>query len=107
MTHRDPTPATPPLLGELHKAGGRRSGTGGPAVAVLPWKAATGLNQLNPHERITVLTTSAPHHRGDTGWSESVDPQDGRRPRPELTDMLLTIRSREDATKARKESDQS
>ncbi|WP_030907941.1 hypothetical protein [Streptosporangium amethystogenes] len=71
MRHRNPSLAAPPL-DELHEVGGRRlplhrSGTGGPAVVVLPH---------------------------------------GRRSRPAPLDMLLTIRPREDATKACEEGDQ-
>jgi pimeloyl-ACP methyl ester carboxylesterase len=68
-----------PPIGRRYDVGGRqlmlhRSGTGGPAVVILPGASAVGLDYLNIHDRISEFTTSVLYDRGGTGWSDPVDP---------------------------------
>jgi pimeloyl-ACP methyl ester carboxylesterase len=48
------------------------SGTGGPAVVVLPGGGLTGLGYLNLHEQVSQFATSVLYDRAGTGWSDHV-----------------------------------
>lgn len=66
-----------------------RSGTGGPAVVILPGASAVGLDYLNIHDRISEFTTSVLYDRGGTGWSDPVDlPRSAAEVATELHDLL-------------------
>jgi pimeloyl-ACP methyl ester carboxylesterase len=65
-----------------------RSGTGGPAVVLLPGSGLVGLDYLNLHDRIAELTTSVLYDRGGTGWS---DPAELPRTAAEVTDELRDL----------------
>jgi pimeloyl-ACP methyl ester carboxylesterase len=61
----------------FHDVGGRQlmlyaSGTGGPAVVVLPGAGLTGLGYLNLHEQVSGFATSVLYDRAGTGWSDHV-----------------------------------
>ena len=80
-------------LGRFYDVGGRQlmlyaSGTGGPAVVVLPGAGLTGLGYLNLHEQASQFTTSVLYDRAGTGWSDRV-----RLPRSatEVTDELRLL----------------
>ncbi len=67
--------ASVPPAGRRYDVAGRqlmlhRSGTGGPAVVILPGASAVGLDYLNIHDRISEFTTSVLYDRGGTGWSD-------------------------------------
>lgn len=69
--------ATPPL-GRYYDVGGRRlllhrSGSGSPAVVLLPGGGTVGLDYVNVQERAAELTTSVLYDRAGTGWSERVE----------------------------------
>lgn len=69
--------AAPPI-GRFYDVDGRRllcdrSGTGGPAVVLLPGAGAVGLDYLNIHERVAEFTTSVLYDRAGTGWSDPVE----------------------------------
>jgi pimeloyl-ACP methyl ester carboxylesterase len=84
---------TPPI-GQRYDVAGRqlmlhRSGTGGPAVVILPGASAVGLDYLNIHDRISDFTTSVLYDRGGTGWSGPVDlPRTAAEVATELHDLL-------------------
>src|SRR5262245_34908685 len=64
-------------LGRFYDVGGRQlmlhaSGTGGPAVVVLPGAGLTGLGYLNLHEQVSQFATSVLYDRAGTGWSDHV-----------------------------------
>ncbi|MEV4106639.1 alpha/beta hydrolase [Nonomuraea sp. NPDC049695] len=65
-----------------------RSGTGGPAVVILPGAAAMGLDYLNLHERVSRFTTGVIFDRAGTGWS---DPTTLPRSAAEAADELLGL----------------
>jgi pimeloyl-ACP methyl ester carboxylesterase len=94
MPDRSPAAVVPPPLGRLYEAGGRRltlhrSGTGGPAVVVLPGAALVGLDYVNLHDRVAELTTSVLYDRAGTGWSEPADlPRTAAEVTDELRDLL-------------------
>src|SRR5580704_8387745 len=79
--HETPGTDAPPA-GRWYEVGGRRlmlhrSGTGGPAVVILPGASAVGLDYLNIHDR------------GVTGWSDPVDlPRSAADVAAELHDLL-------------------
>ncbi len=83
-----------PPIGHRYEVGGRqlmlhRSGTGGPAVVILPGASAVGLDYLNIHDRISEFTTSVLYDRGGTGWSDPVDlPRSAAEVATELHDLL-------------------
>jgi pimeloyl-ACP methyl ester carboxylesterase len=83
-----------PPIGRRYDVGGRqlmlhRSGTGGPAVVILPGASAVGLDYLNIHDRISEFTTSVLYDRGGTGWSDPVDlPRSAAAVATELHDLL-------------------
>jgi pimeloyl-ACP methyl ester carboxylesterase len=63
--------------GRFYDVGGRQlmlyaSGTGGPAVVVLPGAGLTGLGYLNLHEQVSQFATSVLYDRAGTGWSDHV-----------------------------------
>jgi pimeloyl-ACP methyl ester carboxylesterase len=49
-----------------------RSGSGSPAVVVLPGGGAVGLDYLNVQQQAAQLTTSVLYDRAGTGWSDPV-----------------------------------
>ena len=64
-------------LARFYDVGGRQlmlyaSGTGGPAVIVLPGGGLTGLGYLNLHEQVSQFATSVLYDRAGTGWSDHV-----------------------------------
>src|SRR5215469_5065938 len=64
-------------LARFYDVGGRQlmlyaSGTGGPAVVVLPGAGLTGLGYLNLHEQVSQFATSVLYDRAGTGWSDHV-----------------------------------
>ena len=80
-------------LGDLVAVHGRRlwthrSGTGGPAVVVLPGAGGMGLDHLLVHERVARSTTSVLYDRAGTGFSEDADLP---RPADEVTDELYDL----------------
>jgi len=83
-----------PPLGQLYDVGGRQlwlhqSGTGGPAVVILPGASAVGLDYLNVHDQISQFTTSVLYDRGGTGWSgEAPLPRTAAEVATELRDLL-------------------
>lgn len=83
-----------PLIGRRYAVDGRqlmlhRTGTGGPAVVILPGASAVGLDYLNIHGRISEFTTSVRYDRGGTGWSDPVDlPRTAAEVATELRDLL-------------------
>jgi pimeloyl-ACP methyl ester carboxylesterase len=91
--HETPGTGAPPA-GRWYEVGGRRlmllrSGTGGPAVVILPGASAVGLDYLNIHDRISEFTTSVLYDRGGTGWSDPVDlPRSAADVAEELHDLL-------------------
>ena len=91
--HETPGTGAPPA-GRRYEVGGRRlmlhrSGTGGPAVVILPGASAVGLDYLNIHDRISEFTTSVLYDRGGTGWSDPVDlPRSAAEVATELHDLL-------------------
>jgi pimeloyl-ACP methyl ester carboxylesterase len=61
----------------FYDVGGRQlmlyaSGTGGPAVVVLPGGGLTGLGYLNLHEQVSRFATSVVYDRAGTGWSDHI-----------------------------------
>jgi pimeloyl-ACP methyl ester carboxylesterase len=87
---------TMPPRGRPYAVGGRRlmlhrSGTGGPAVVLLPGSGMVGLDYLNLHERLAGLTTSVLYDRAGTGWSDPVElPRTAAEVTGELCDLLET-----------------
>jgi pimeloyl-ACP methyl ester carboxylesterase len=87
--------ATPPL-GRYQEVGGRRlllhrSGSGSPAVVILPGGGAVGLDYLNVQERAAELTTSLLYDRAGTGWSDPVElPRTSGQVADELRELLRT-----------------
>jgi len=85
-----------PPLGQLYEAGGRqlwlhRSGTGGPAVVILPGASAVGLDYLNVHDQVSQFTTSVLYDRAGTGWSGAAPlPRTAAEVATELRDLLRT-----------------
>jgi len=83
-----------PALGQLYDVGGRQlwlhqSGSGGPAVVILPGASAVGLDYLNVHDQISQFTTSVLYDRGGTGWSgEAPLPRTAAEVATELRDLL-------------------
>ncbi|GLY82500.1 alpha/beta fold hydrolase [Actinoallomurus iriomotensis] len=68
-----------------------RSGTGGPAVVLLPGSGMVGLDYLNLHERLAGLTTSVLYDRAGTGWSDPAElPRTAAEVTGELRDLLET-----------------
>ncbi|MEP7384460.1 MAG: alpha/beta hydrolase [Gemmatimonadota bacterium] len=65
-----------------------QSGSGGPAVVVLPGAGAIALDYLNLHDRVARLTTCILYDRAGTGWSD-----DAALPRPlgHMTDELHAL----------------
>ena len=66
-----------PPVGRLYPVEGRhlalhRSGTGAPAVVVLPGAGMVGLDFFNIHEQVSQFTTSVLYDRAGTGWSDQV-----------------------------------
>ena len=64
-------------LGRFYDVEGRQlmiyaSGTGSPAVVVLPGAGLTGLGYLNLHEQVSQFATSVLYDRAGTGWSDHV-----------------------------------
>ncbi len=67
-----------PPLGRYYEVAGRRlllhrSGSGSPAVVILPGGGTVGLDYLNVQERAAKLSTSVVYDRAGTGWSDRVD----------------------------------
>jgi pimeloyl-ACP methyl ester carboxylesterase len=86
------TSALPPL-GRFYDVGGQRlllhrSGTGSPAVILLPGAGAVGLDYLNIQQRAAEFTTSVLYDRAGTGWSDRIDV---RRSSSEVTDELRAL----------------
>ena len=83
-----------PPLGQRYDVGGRQlwlhqSGTGGPAVVILPGASAVGLDYLNIGDQISQFTTSVLYDRGGTGWSgEAPLPRAAGEVATELRDLL-------------------
>ncbi|GLY74290.1 alpha/beta fold hydrolase [Actinoallomurus iriomotensis] len=68
-----------------------RSGTGGPAVVLLPGSGMVGLDYLNLHERLAGRTTSVLYDRAGTGWSDPAElPRTAAEVTGELRDLLET-----------------
>jgi pimeloyl-ACP methyl ester carboxylesterase len=92
-TTRASIEADPPL-GRRYDIRGRRimlhrSGTGGPAVVILPGAGLVGLDFLNLHHRIAERTTSVLYDRAGTGWSDPVPlPRTAAAVTGELRDLL-------------------
>ena len=90
----DPGRGSAPPLGQHYEVAGRRlalhrSGSGGPAVVVLPGAGLVGLDFWNIHQRIAGLTTSVLYDRGGTGWSDPVAlPRSAAEVAGELRDLL-------------------
>ena len=66
------TEGAPPPLGRYYEVEGRRlllhrSGSGSPAVVILPGGGTVGLDYLNVQERAAKLTTSVVYDRAGTG----------------------------------------
>jgi pimeloyl-ACP methyl ester carboxylesterase len=87
--------ASPPPLGQLYEAAGRRlwlhrSGSGGhPVVVFLPGASAVDLDYLNIHDQAATLTTSVLYDRGGTGWSDPAElPRTAAEVATELRDLL-------------------
>jgi pimeloyl-ACP methyl ester carboxylesterase len=84
----------PPLVGQLYEVGGRQlwlhqSGTGSPAVIILPGASAVGLDYLNIHDRVSQFATSVLYDRGGTGWSGSAElPRTAAEVASELRELL-------------------
>src|SRR6516165_10312402 len=77
----------------FYDVGGRQlmlyaSGTGGPAVVVLPGGGLTGLGYLNLHEQVSQFATSVLYDRAGTGWSDRVPLP---RSATEVTDELRSL----------------
>jgi pimeloyl-ACP methyl ester carboxylesterase len=93
MPPKPPLPLPAPL-GTRLAVGGlhlwiHRSGTGGPAVVILPGGGAVGLDYLNIHEGIARRATSVIYDRAGTGWSDPTDlPRTAARVTAELRDLL-------------------
>ena len=74
-----PTPRRPGApLGRYYEVEGRRlllhrSGSGSPAVVILPGAGTVGLDYLSVQERAAKLTTSVVYDRAGTGWSDRAD----------------------------------
>jgi pimeloyl-ACP methyl ester carboxylesterase len=83
-----------PPLGQFYEVDGRQlwlhqSGTGGPAVVILPGASAVGLDYLNIGDQISQFTTSVLYDRGGTGWSgEAPLPRAAGEVATELRDLL-------------------
>jgi pimeloyl-ACP methyl ester carboxylesterase len=83
-----------PPLGQFYEVDGRQlwlhqSGTGGPAVVILPGASAVGLDYLNIGDQIGQFTTSVLYDRGGTGWSgEAPLPRAAAEVATELRDLL-------------------
>jgi pimeloyl-ACP methyl ester carboxylesterase len=80
-------------LARSYDVGGRQlmlfaSGTGGPAVVVLPGAGLTGLGYLNLHEQVSQFATSVLYDRAGTGWSDHVPLP---RSATEVTDELRSL----------------
>lgn len=93
MSQTSPESRTTPPRGRRYTAGGRRlmlhrSGSGGPAVVLLPGSGLVGLDYLNLHDRVAELTTSVLYDRAGTGWS---DPAELPRTAAEVTDELRDL----------------
>src|SRR5262245_26269647 len=66
-----------PPIGRLYDVEERQlmllhSGTGAPAVVLLPGAGMTGLGYLNIHDQVSQFTTSVLYDRAGTGWSDHV-----------------------------------
>jgi len=95
MQRPEANQATPPL-GRYYDVGGRRlllhrSGSGSPAVVLLPGGGTVGLDYVNVQERAAELTTSVLYDRAGTGWSERVElPRTSAQVTDELRELLRT-----------------
>lgn len=74
----DTTSAPGAPLGRYYEVEGRRlllhrSGSGSPAVVILPGAGTVGLDYLSVQERAAKLTTSVVYDRAGTGWSDRAD----------------------------------
>jgi pimeloyl-ACP methyl ester carboxylesterase len=83
----------PPIGGRITVAGRQlfvyRSGTGGPAVVILPGAGAMALDYLNIQEGAARLTTSVLYDRAGTGWSGPVElPRSATEVTTELRELL-------------------
>ena len=72
------TEGAPPPLGRYYQVEGRRlllhrSGSGSPAVVILPGGGTVGLDYLNIQQWAAKVTTSVVYDRAGTGWSDRVD----------------------------------
>ena len=66
-----------------------RSGSGSPAVVILPGGGAVGLDYLNVQERAAKLSTSVVYDRAGTGWSDRIDlPRTSAEVTDELRELL-------------------
>jgi pimeloyl-ACP methyl ester carboxylesterase len=91
-----PAPAhtLPAPLGTRLAVGGHnlwihRSGTGGPAIVILPGGGAIGLDYLNIHEGVARRATGVVYDRAGTGWSDPADlPRTAARVVAELRGLL-------------------
>ena len=98
LSGNDPgtTEGAPPPLGRYYEVEGRRlllhrSGSGSPAVVILPGGGTVGLDYLNIQERAAKLTTSVVYDRAGTGWSDRVDlPRTSATVTGELRELLRT-----------------
>jgi pimeloyl-ACP methyl ester carboxylesterase len=82
-----------PPIGRLYDVNRRhlalhQSGTGGPAVVVVPGAGLIGLDYLNIHNLASEFTTSLLYDRAGTGWS---DPIELPRTAAEVTDELQRL----------------
>ena len=90
-------------LGRFYDVGGRQlmlyaSGTGGPAVVVLPGAGLTGLGYLNLHEQVSQFATSVLYDRAGTGWSDHVQlPRSATEVTDELRILLASPQDKDQA----------
>lgn len=89
----DKSPGSESPIGSFYNVEGRRllldySGTGSPAVVIIPAAGMVGLDYLNIHRTISQRTTSVIYDRAGTGWSDQV-----KLPRSalEVTDELRSL----------------